>query len=366
MENARRQASASDRDLVIAFKAGDGQAYDEIYRRHSPKIRAVCSRRLGQSFDTDEAVQETFLRAYQALGRFNGQYRLGAWLNRIAVNVCIDQLRSRSRSEIVDLDEQDLEAELGPDDRIAASRPEVVAALRELKPLHADVLRLRALHELSHEELAAHLSISPAQAKALLHRARLAFKRVVREASGFIVAPLAMLRRPRRNGQVLTSSAGGCQALGLLTTAQLAMPLAERLMTGAVVAALALGGGTATTTSPSDLADMKRTGMRAERRGLESPRPKAQTPPSTPRVEARSEEVVELTLPDVVPDDTAQVAETVTETVKQKLEEHRNETDPGPHVDDKEVEQIQHSIDTAVEAISEKPSGTASDILGDS
>src|SRR5438093_7880826 len=53
---------------------------------------------LGNYHDAEEATQETFLRVYQALPRFNGQYRLRPWIAKIATNVCLDMLRARTRS----------------------------------------------------------------------------------------------------------------------------------------------------------------------------------------------------------------------------------------------------------------------------
>ena len=73
-----------DRELVIAFKAGDPDAYDEMYRRYSARVGSVCRRMLTNREDAQEATQETFLKAYLALPEFNGNYRLGAWLGRIA------------------------------------------------------------------------------------------------------------------------------------------------------------------------------------------------------------------------------------------------------------------------------------------
>ena len=365
MESRTRPPSVTDRDLVIAFRSGDEQAYDEIYRRHSPKIRAVCSRRLGQSFDTDEAVQETFIRAYQALGRFNGQYRLGAWLNRIAVNVCIDELRSRARSEIVeDIGDRVIEIELGPEEIIGSSRPEVIAALNELKPLHADVLRLRALHELSHEELAAHLQITPAQVKSLLHRARLAFKRVVREASGFVAIPLAALRRNRK-GDHCAATAGAANAAGILTSLQLSLPLAERIVTGAVVAALAVGGS-----APIDMPeDQLRAERRSHRMELQQ-KVGTETPTRAVRSGAVSAEprVTSPTTVEVPPEvaEIASVPERVTETVKQKLNEHTKE-DPGPDVEQPgDVERLARKASDRAKDLEEAASAAPADILGDS
>jgi RNA polymerase sigma-70 factor (ECF subfamily) len=355
---------------VIAFKAGDETAYDEIYRRHSPKIRAVCSRRLGQPFDADEAVQETFLRAYQALGRFNGQYKLGAWLNRIAVNVCIDEIRSRSRSDIVDdISERMLETERGPDEIIASRRPEVIAALHELKPLHADVLRLRALHDLSHEELAARLQITPAQVKALLHRARSAFKRIVREASGFVVAPLVMLRRGRR-GQATLPPGATANVAGLLTSVPLSLPVAERLMTGAVVTVLALAGGAATIDAPAEGSrELRRPRSTQARTDMDfRKRTETLSAPAASITSAPDPEEIEIVDTPDVPVDArlvVEIAEPITEHVEQQLDEHTEDADPRPRVDDdRRVEKLQRTVVARTEAVTSAASGAAAGVIG--
>lgn len=366
MESRTRPPSSSDRDLVVAFKSGDERAYDEIYRRHSPKVRAVCSRRLGHPFDADEAVQETFVRAYQALGRFNGQYKLAAWLNRIAVNVCIDELRNRARSEIVeDIGDHAIDIELGPDEILGSRRPEVIEALNELKPIHADVLRLRAFGELSHEELAAHLQITPAQVKSLLHRARLAFKRVVREASGFIAFPLAALRRNKKADH-LAATAGSANAMGLVNSLHLSLPVAERIVTGVVVAALAIGG--------SSPIDMPENDLRAAQRVHASDMHRKVEPESSISLDRRGpvhdERRVTNTVTAEVPLDVANVTslpDPVTEQVKRELDEHTMDTDPKPDIEQpKDVERLTRSAAERAENVADATSETPAALLGDS
>src|SRR3712207_9131441 len=69
------RSTPSDRDLVLAFKAGSRAAYDEMYERYRSRVYGVCRRILRDPQDAEEAAQETFLRAYQALHRFNGRER---------------------------------------------------------------------------------------------------------------------------------------------------------------------------------------------------------------------------------------------------------------------------------------------------
>jgi RNA polymerase sigma-70 factor (ECF subfamily) len=184
----------SDKELVVAFKSGDRSAYEAIYNRHQQRVRAVCYRILGNQSDVEEAVQETFLRSYRALGRFNGQYQLGAWLARIAANVSVDQLRARARQPAttpVDLTIDLESSEPLPEGRIE-DQIQMSAALDDIQPLHARALVLRGLGGLSHEEMAERLDLSPKQVKSLLHRARNSFRRAWQDASGWALAPLAL------------------------------------------------------------------------------------------------------------------------------------------------------------------------------
>jgi RNA polymerase sigma-70 factor, ECF subfamily len=91
-------ASLPDRELVLAFQAGEDDAFDHLYQRHRARVTRICRRMLGNLNDAEEASQETFLKAFGALHRFNGRYQVGPWLARIATNVCVDHLRSRGRA----------------------------------------------------------------------------------------------------------------------------------------------------------------------------------------------------------------------------------------------------------------------------
>ena len=233
---------ASDRDLVVAFQQGGTDAYDEIFRLYSTRVRRVCARMLKNPQDIDEATQETFLKAYQALGRFNGQYQLGAWLSRIASNVCLDQIRSRSRSAgQVTLSEEHEAAgtERGPEDIVVGNNPRIHEAIAEIQPLHAQALKLRALGGLSHREMAGELHMTPAQVKALLHRARSSFRRAWDKAEGWALAPIAGVRNWFSNKSSAASDASS-NLLGF--TPSLSPMLAERVAASAVIVAVALTG----------------------------------------------------------------------------------------------------------------------------
>jgi len=227
-----------DRALVVSFQSGDEDAFDEIFKRHHSRVAAVCYRMLGNAPDAEEAAQETFLKAYQALGRFNGSYYLGAWLGRIATNVCVDHLRARARTNLVALpeDREDLLTEEGPEDIVVGDHPRLHRAIKEIQPLHASALALRTLEGMSHQEIAGQLRMSPSQVKALLHRARSSLRRAWDKAEGWAAAPLIGLRH-------FTAGRGTDDAGRLVPVSHSAAPyLMEKMAASAMIVAAALTG----------------------------------------------------------------------------------------------------------------------------
>jgi RNA polymerase sigma-70 factor (ECF subfamily) len=193
-----------DRQLTLAFQAGDKDAYREIHDRYAAKVERLCRRMLGNPEDAQEAAQETFLRTYQALGRFNGRYRVGAWITRIATNVCLDHLRARARwrweavpAEVMELDPHSLDESANPE-IIHIRRAEgrrIRRLLSSLSPMHRAAIVLRDFEGLSYEEIGAALEMTEGQVKALLHRARKSFKRSWNYGRLATLLPLPWLRR---------------------------------------------------------------------------------------------------------------------------------------------------------------------------
>ena len=167
---------------------------------HRTELRGYCYRMLGSTFDADDAVQETLVKAWQGLDRFEGRASVRSWLYRIATNVCLDSLRSRSRRALpMDLSgpqpgTADVGAPLGnevwvepapdgdvvPQDadpaRQAVLRDSVrlafVAALQQLPPRQRAVLVLREVLGWQAAEVAELLDSTVASVNSALQRAR--------------------------------------------------------------------------------------------------------------------------------------------------------------------------------------------------
>jgi RNA polymerase sigma-70 factor (ECF subfamily) len=168
---------------------------------HRARLRAYCYRMLGSAFDAEDAVQETLVRAWRGIDRFEGKVPLEAWLYRIATNVCFDHLRGRQRRALpVDvgpasspsaplgaalpestwvgpLPDAWLDGSDDPADR-AVSRETIrlafVAALQHLTPRQRAVLILRDVLRWRAHEVATLLGTSVVSVKSVLQRARAA------------------------------------------------------------------------------------------------------------------------------------------------------------------------------------------------
>jgi RNA polymerase sigma-70 factor, ECF subfamily len=168
-----------DADLVRAAQGGDQAAFTEIVRRYQRSVHRVAWALTRNDGDADDVAQETFVRAYRAIGRFRVGEPLYPWLARIATNLAFSMFRSRKRRPETPL-EPLVEAgrqwgvEDDPIEHVAVSERE--AHLREafagLKPEHQTILALRVVEEQSYEAIAETLGVPIGTVMSRLSRAR--------------------------------------------------------------------------------------------------------------------------------------------------------------------------------------------------
>lgn len=96
--NVQRMGKVSDLDLVDRARGGDAAAFGQFVRRHQARIHRLALHMLRDNSEAYDVTQESFVRAYQALARFDGRSEPFTWLYRIAVNLSLNILRSRKTS----------------------------------------------------------------------------------------------------------------------------------------------------------------------------------------------------------------------------------------------------------------------------
>lgn len=185
------EAGASDDALVAASQRGDQAAFGEIVRRYQRAIHRLAWSLTRNASDADDLAQETFVRAWGAIGRFERGQPLYPWLARIVTNQAFSLFRHRRRRPETSI-EPLVEAgqEWGVDDDPAdhSARSERDALLREcfgeLAEEHQTVLALRSVQDLSYEEIAQVLQIPAGTVMSRLSRARAELKRRLAERGG--------------------------------------------------------------------------------------------------------------------------------------------------------------------------------------
>jgi RNA polymerase sigma-70 factor, ECF subfamily len=184
--------AGADAELIVSARSGDEQAFVRLTAPHRPALHVHCYRLLGSLHDADDAMQETLLRAWRGLARFEPRAPLAAWLYRIATNVCLRMLEQRGRRAAAAVDahlepyperllEEIPSPERGPE-AVVEEREAIglafVTAMQLLPPKQRAVLVLRDVLGWSAREVAGLLDDSTAAVNSALQRAR---ERVARE-----------------------------------------------------------------------------------------------------------------------------------------------------------------------------------------
>ncbi len=165
-------------ELVDAAQDGDRAAFDELVRRTYVDTYTLAFRLTSHEEDARDVVQEAYLRAWKAIGRFRGDSQFTTWLYRITANSAYTHVQKRRRQRTTNLDDihDPAETRLDSSPEIVADSTagleELAAALDHLPDTLRQIIVLKDVYGLSHEDIAHETGISVAAAKVRLHRAR--------------------------------------------------------------------------------------------------------------------------------------------------------------------------------------------------
>lgn len=161
-----------------AAQDGDADAFGHLFRRyHERTVRALLAM-MGSETEAREVAQQSWIKAWQKLDRYNYQSAFYTWLHRIAVNTALDALRQRQRNGHRTRPVEDIESkpapEAGPAERTAAKErwAELLRALDQLPLEQRTALVLRELSGYSYQEIADELGVKTGTVMSRLHAAR--------------------------------------------------------------------------------------------------------------------------------------------------------------------------------------------------
>jgi RNA polymerase sigma-70 factor (ECF subfamily) len=186
----RTEANRLERDIVQRCRRGDMAAFEELYTRFGSRLYTVAYRITGSAADAEDLVQDIFLQVYRRLDSYRGEAALGTWLHRLAVNACLDFVRSKQgrRQRVTDTAE-DLDALPAPAAgpwraEAALDRMDLERAVAQLPPSYRRAFMLHDVEGLEHHEIGEALGIAEGTSKSLLFKARTRLRVILRGRPG--------------------------------------------------------------------------------------------------------------------------------------------------------------------------------------
>ena len=173
-----------DVDLVKLCQKGDTVAFERLFQMHRDRVYGVAYKMLNNQEDALDLTQEIFLKAYQKIGKFNFRSSFSTWLYRLAVNVCIDELRKRKSVREYPMDDSFQQisnnSNTPEEEAISNEREKFLwKAINSLKEKERAVIILRDMEGLSYNEIAETLKCSLGRVKSRIHEARNKLKSVL-------------------------------------------------------------------------------------------------------------------------------------------------------------------------------------------
>jgi RNA polymerase sigma-70 factor, ECF subfamily len=167
----------ADLELARRCRAGDADAFEELYRQHAGRLFSLTSRMVGSAQEAEDVLQEVFLHAYRKLDKFRGDSSLGTWLYRLGMNQCLDYLRGRHAkmnhaTDSLDDDNADEPAAPMPATPLAVNRMDLERAIGSLPAGCRAAFLLHDVEGFEHHEVAAILGVSEGTSKSQVHKAR--------------------------------------------------------------------------------------------------------------------------------------------------------------------------------------------------
>jgi RNA polymerase sigma-70 factor, ECF subfamily len=169
------RAPQTDDELVARCRAGDVDAFEVLYRQHSPRIYSLACRMTGSPQEGEDLLQEIFLQVHRKLGSFRGEASLGTWLYRLAMNQCLDFVRSRqnrARSVTTALEDEGQNEPAAPAET-PVTRIDLERAVQQLPDGYRAAFVLHDVEGLDHRQIGEMLGISEGTSRSQVFKARM-------------------------------------------------------------------------------------------------------------------------------------------------------------------------------------------------
>ena len=169
-------------DLIARCQAGDVDAFEALYRQHAARLYTLACRMAGSAEDGEDLLQEIFLQVYRKLGSFKGDSAVGTWLYRLALNHCLDYVRSRQAkmSKLTETLDADTSFEPTARRETPIARLDLERAIEHLPEGCREAFVLHDVEGFDHKEVGKLLGIAEGTSKSQVFKARMKLRSFLR------------------------------------------------------------------------------------------------------------------------------------------------------------------------------------------
>ena len=179
--NPQSNQNIAESDLISGCIDGNRRMQEELYRRFSPRMFAVCLRYAGNTEEAEDILQEGFIKIYKKLGSFRSEGSFEGWIRRIFVNTAIEHFRrKRYLQPVTEKEENTLEGNyLSVLDNLAER--DIMELVQQLSPGYRTVFNMYVVEGYTHKEIGDMLGISEGTSKSQLSRAKVILQQKVKK-----------------------------------------------------------------------------------------------------------------------------------------------------------------------------------------
>lgn len=178
--NPESNQNITESDLISGCLEGNRRMQEELYRRFSPRMYAVCLRYAGNAEEAEDILQEAFIKVYKKLSSFRGEGSFEGWIRRVFVNTAIEHFRrKRYLQPVTEKEESTLEGNyLSVLDSLAER--DILELVQQLSPGYRTVFNMYVVEGYTHKEIGDMLGISEGTSKSQLSRAKVILQEMVK------------------------------------------------------------------------------------------------------------------------------------------------------------------------------------------
>ena len=179
--SSERNQNITESDLISGCIDGDRRMQEELYRRFSPRMYAVCLRYAGSSEEAEDILQEGFIKIFKKLSSFRGEGSFEGWIRRVFVNTAIEHFRrKRYLQPVTEKEEKTIEGKyISVLDTLAEK--DILDLVRQLSPGYRTVFNMYVVEGYTHKEIGDILGISEGTSKSQLSRAKVILQDMVKK-----------------------------------------------------------------------------------------------------------------------------------------------------------------------------------------